>query len=194
MLNSIFGGLSRAIELQNIKGHTNHDYENDRDILVVVDMQPDFTASQNRRTIAAVKEEVRGARTRNEEIIIVEYVNCEPTDSRITDLTKDYEKVKTVVKIDNDGSEEILKILKESAIDQEGIVPHLRICGVNTNACVRETVKGLKRKLNPPFQIDVIGDACNERYSSAQEHLMSLLELKDPQQTHLHVFHRGSEL
>lgn len=132
-------------------------------ILVIVDMQPDFEASCNPKTIAACIREIQRAVANGTPIVFVE---LRPPgslhDYRPTHpiLVETYEQLTGskghfVSKIYEDGSEPVL----DFCLTQGWKISHFRVCGVNTNACVEQTVKGFVGKKYP---VEVIFDACNQ--------------------------------
>ncbi len=141
--------------------------------LVVVDMQDSFIFRNESfpgygRTIDAVKQEILAAIKRNDYIVFVEYCyesrrkgmfntfpsRFAPTMNELTDLVFSYPKKVFVYKSTNDGGEEVVAALNYYGISRT----HLRICGVYTNACVRETVSTLSTSLSSSM-IKVIQEA-----------------------------------
>ena len=125
--------------------------------LVIIDMQPKFTASL---TIAEqVIREAQFANSRDSDIIVVELSPVPKNKEAITidKVMKECGKKKApvvVTKYNDDGSNEIM-----GAIKQHGIYGGaLRICGVNRNACVRSTIRGLIQN-TPDSIIEVVWDA-----------------------------------
>ncbi len=137
--------------------------------LVVIDMQPYFTAARGKRILANCQKEIQTARKLNNYILFVEYENCGRTDQRLIDLVNGYHKTLTVVKNDDDGSWELQKALRYL---QQHKKP-LKVCGVNTDMCVYDTVYGLL-KVMPWIKIKVVEDACD----SYQDHMYGLTLLK----------------
>lgn len=127
-------------------------------VLVVIDMQDGFSASNDQRTISFVKQEILRAKQTGMAIVIVEFDPKEmgSTHREIMDLLIDYERCTTVSKDKDDGSEEIL----EACLDNGFWMEDFRICGVNSDACVLDTVTGLLERI-PSCEITVVQDACN---------------------------------
>ncbi len=127
-------------------------------VLVVIDMQPGYPAALDAVTQWFVKQEVERHRAANLPILLVEFDAHEmgETFDSIKLLLKGYDRAQIISKSGNDGSAEILR-----ACRRFGYSPlSLRICGVNSDACVLETVQGLVEKL-PTCLITVPQDACN---------------------------------
>lgn len=137
----------------------NSDYGNQNGTLVVVDMQPDYEASCHPWTITKVKKAITSARHANWGIVIVEFADHCPTHRCLLKplLRKTrYDKFTVVEKDIPNGSEPIIAAIQNFEFDDTLI----RVCGVNTDQCVQETVSGLARRLERS-KIEVITDACN---------------------------------
>lgn len=131
-------------------------------ILVIIDMQHSFSASQHLPTIEACQEEIKKAIKNNEYIFFVEYKGEGATDSRLTDLTKKYSNVYFIQKRADDGSAEIM-----SKVYSLGIVnSKFRICGVNSDACVKFTVESLAEYGRSGRPCEVVSRACNSDYAN----------------------------
>ncbi len=135
---------------------TKNTREEDIAVLTIIDMQPRFPSSQNNDTIAGVLRLIAKAIERNWPVIVVEFYAHGPTDERITEALRDYPLCVREFKRDEDGSEEIW----EACVEHELPGSRFVICGVNTHACVKDTVFGMAR-LMPDSAIEIIQDACN---------------------------------
>ena len=124
--------------------------------LVIVDMQPTFAASKNPNTIIAIANEIILAKQKRHGIMIVEYSGSGQTYSGFDNLLRGYLHKAKIKKNDDDGSNEIIRALNRRNFPQQV----LRVCGVNTDCCVHDTVVGLLRKLHKT-KVEVIKDACN---------------------------------
>jgi nicotinamidase-related amidase len=142
-------------------------------ILLVVDMQPKFKASGRRWLLGAVAREVRAAKSAGWGVMFLEYTRCrdvggvplkERTRRRLTDLVADYSEAVVVHKERDDGSAAVLHAAERWYSEGAGNERHLdggiRVVGVNTEACVADTVNGLSAAM-PDLEITVVGDACN---------------------------------
>ena len=127
-------------------------------VLVVIDMQPGYKASSDAITQWFVKQEISRARLENQLILIVEYHAHEmgETYPDIMKLVDGYERAVVVPKSGDDGSAEILRACAARGFSQTSF----RMCGVNSDACVLESVQGLVDK-EPGCSITVVQDACN---------------------------------
>ena len=125
-------------------------------VLVVIDMQEDFTASSNKRAIKEIKRQIGLAKKREGPIVFMEYKGYGKTITELMDFAlTEYDEVYQFEKYDDDGSKEIVEGLSEYGVSHK----KLRICGVNTDCCVLDTVIGLS-KLHPKIHIEVIKKGC----------------------------------
>ena len=132
--------------------------------LVVVDMQPDFSASNDPNTRTAVEWEVRKAIKRGLPVVVLEIPyfspidedGLEPTHRSIMNLLSGYKRYQVVQKRWSDGSSHVISSCEDHMYGQQ----RFRVCGVNTDECVLQTVLGLARRL-PMSKIKVVKNACN---------------------------------
>lgn len=124
-------------------------------MLVVIDMQSNFDASKNKVTQRNICREIISARKKNEPVVVMEFSGCDPT---LPIIKKRAQTAKAVFlkKNRDDGSAEIVSWAKRMNVP----LWKIRVCGVNTAACVAATVRGLSSKL-PSSEIVVVADACN---------------------------------
>lgn len=126
-------------------------------VLVIVDMQPHFPAARDESTINGCLMQIGLWRERGWPIVVLEYEGCGPTDARIDAALAGYDNFRRLTKPRDDGSAEVLKGCR--SLD---FAPDLfRICGVNINACVQSTVRGLMEK-SPAVRLEIVTDACND--------------------------------
>lgn len=137
--------------------------------LVVVDMQSTFEAANNKRVRNNCKREILQAIESNASIIFVEYIGEGPTIPSLVRLTDDYDRVFIVRKSTDDGSREVRKVIKDNKLPNRQI----KVCGVNTDCCVADTVWGLAHKIKSA-KIEVIPEACN----SDNDHTYGLYSLQ----------------
>lgn len=130
---------------------------NTKEALVVIDMQPAFSATK--KVLRPVVNEVKRAIRQETPILLVELHNgidnFGTTHENIAKLVEDYPHAKFVSKPRNDGSSQIARALDETW--GLGGEVSLQVCGVNTRACVRETVEGLRME---GYDITVLAEAC----------------------------------
>lgn len=126
--------------------------------LVIIDMQECFDVDTNSKLVDNVIREIDEAKRNKKSVILVKYAGCGPSLSKITKRLSKYNKLIKVTKRINDGSIEICKsIADKSKVCKD----YFKVCGVNTNACVLQTVTGLTNKF-PNATVEVIADACDD--------------------------------
>jgi len=139
-------------------------------ILVIIDMQPEFSASQNKVLLSNLCREIRRFKAKGWPILVVEYSyhgrnNLMPnwfrTDRRLIRVIGDYDKAWFVVKARDDGSKEVERAIRHIPLYCLQSIPVLYIAGVSASACVRATVQGLGRNM-PNATINVIADCCGD--------------------------------
>lgn len=121
-------------------------------------MQKFFPAANNPATVQAVSKEVKAAIQRRQPVLIVEYDPSEvgPTHDCILELVSRYARALRITKHAADGSHQLLDVCILNNL------PHsrLRVVGVNSDACVLETIEGYI-SLVPDCTITVVRPACN---------------------------------
>lgn len=127
-------------------------------VLVVMDMQPGFPAAQDAITQWFVKQEITRAREEGRPILIVEYDPHEmgETFDSIKSMLEGYDRAAIISKAGDDGSIEILDKCAERGFS----IASFRMCGVNSDACLLETIQALVETL-PDCRVTVVEDACN---------------------------------
>lgn len=135
--------------------------------LVVVDMQPAFEAC-NAATIAAVEEEVKAAMDAGHDIVVLQLpafhnylmvIPIEPTLESIRNLIAGYPRAVIKNKYKTSGAEEVIQVCQWKGFAQK----RFRVCGVNTDMCVYETVLDLACMFEAE-RIEVVKKACNTIY------------------------------
>lgn len=140
--------------------------------LIVIDMQEDYySAARRKGVLAAVKREIKDAIKRNALIIYVEYPQYEDsarTYKSLTNLTKNYYPCLFIFKDEPDGSAEIIDFTLENDIDLSRFRT-IRVCGVEANCCVEETIQGLMEHYqNDDVVFHVVEDAVANPYLPIQ--------------------------
>lgn len=128
--------------------------------LVVVDMQADFRAANGERVVKNCQREINQAVQDGAGIIFLEYSGYEATKKELYDLVDGYARAWTAIKYHDDGSEEAASLIRTHKLDKVNI----KVCGVNTDCCVKSTVSGLTSRLPNPT-INVIADACDSDWN-----------------------------
>lgn len=120
-------------------------------------MQPDFPSSLDTFVIEGVLNQIRLAKRRKAGIVIIEYIGSGKTGNRILKSLTTYQHVICVKKSTNDGSRSIVNAISKHNFSKQCI----RLCGVNTGACVFQTAIGLSNKF-PKTIIEFVENACND--------------------------------
>jgi nicotinamidase-related amidase len=114
--------------------------------LVVIDVQPGFKAAH---VVAdPIREEMQVAIQHGMGIVLVEYTGEGRT--LVQDVAANYTRCWTVYKRYDSGAREV-----EHALSENKLPNNLRVCGVNTSACVSRTVFQLRVP-----KIEVVDDGC----------------------------------
>jgi len=127
--------------------------------LVVIDMQSYFDSAHNRKTLKSVKKLISEAMEDWQPIILVEYSGCGSTMPSIYRLTQNYSELYIIRKSRDDGSSEISRLIRGMKLPSNNI----KVCGVNTDCCVYESVMGLKRKMRAA-NFEIVETACWSAY------------------------------
>lgn len=141
--------------------------------LVIIDMQYCFAAAKTQNIKSPILREIKLAQKHKNPIIVVEYKvdkkhhnGC--TVKYITKATGGRTKVPFIKKKTDDGSMVIIDAIKTLTRSRR-----IRIVGVNTGQCVKDTVNGLVWNGYKP---QIVGDACNSY--SYENHRFGLLSMK----------------
>ena len=121
-------------------------------VLCIIDMQPVGFNNSN-LIIEHVLQLVREAMVKKAFIVIAQFKGCGETHLNIRNEIQTYPYKKYVWHHKNDKSKPIQEALKHIFVRQ------LKVCGVNTEYCVKDTVHGLAKKFHIP--IKVIEKACH---------------------------------
>ena len=105
--------------------------------------------------IENVLQLVREAIVNKAFIVIAQFKGCGETNINIINEIQKYPYKKYVWHNKNDKSRPIQEVLNNLNI----CVRQIKVCGVNTEYCVKDTVHGLSKKFHIP--IKVIEKACN---------------------------------
>lgn len=126
--------------------------------LVVVDMQPGFLASLKEETLLAVERQIRLAVSRGWSVVLLELDPWRngPTHERLTKLLDGYQRQTTRVKSVSCGAIQVQDACEDLWLPTR----FFRVCGVNSDLCVRATVLGMHVRY-PGSGIRVIREACN---------------------------------
>ena len=130
--------------------------------LIIIDMQEYFDAACDYRTQMACRKAIRKAMKDDAAILLVEYRGCGKTAATLAGLLDGYKNAHVVKKSNDDGGKEVVRKLRREKLPRGTI----RVCGVNTDACVEDTVRGIMRNMRKRTpEIQVLANACNSNYS-----------------------------
>jgi len=124
--------------------------------LVVVDMQPNFSASNGRRVRKNCLREIKRAMKDGAHIIFLEYIGHGVTLPELMKPVNDYQYYCVKSKSDDDGSAEV----QEAVFEKGFMIGRFRMIGINTDWCVRATAAGLRNRFPNSF-VEVVEDACD---------------------------------
>jgi nicotinamidase-related amidase len=141
-----------------------------KEALLIIDMQPGFPSSHKHETVQGCQSLIKTFKRKNLPIYVLEYEagNNGKTHERISSLYANYPHVKTYKKRMDDGSFVLHKHIKHQ-------IDHFTVCGVNTTACVMDTVYGLLAK---GYSATVVKKACNGG-SFKEFHKISMWEFRE---------------
>jgi nicotinamidase-related amidase len=111
--------------------------------LVLIDIQPCYAASNFKRLHTTISQEVNLAKSKNRPIILVEFdggFEYFPTHPWLLELVQDYDRFQLVTKRQDDGGKEVIECIRKHRYRMP-----VRVCGVNWEACVFETVMTLSK-------------------------------------------------
>ena len=130
--------------------------------LVIIDMQRGFYNANALITINKVIKQIKRAKKFGDTIFVVEYTphsSYEITRPEVMKAIGSYPHSR-IYKCRDNGSQEIL-----AACDSYDSRPNVfRLCGVNTNACVKLTLIGLYNlscRYPEPYNLEFVPEACN---------------------------------
>lgn len=130
--------------------------------LVIIDMQPRFSASRNTKLIRNIVNQIKRAKADYSDIIVLEYepdTSCcstaDRTNHQIIRAIGDYEKCYFLIKKRDDGGPEVCTFLSQRFPATAVKNSVFQVVGVNATACVLYTVKGISSKL-PDAKIEVL--------------------------------------
>lgn len=149
--------------------------------LCLIDLQGNFRGSISAKCLRNVEREIELAKEAKRDILVVLFKECGSLIGEVARMLKGYEYQRTIYKKNCDGGFEVINELLD-------IKPqHVRVCGVQTDVCVRETVRSMAKlfRYTPKLRnkrIQVVGDACWVSYNNDQDgwaHSDALKELQD---------------
>lgn len=118
-------------------------------------MQLDFLRVSNRKLTTNCIRALNKAVIDNAPIIFLEYEGSGKTINELTNVVQDYENCFYIEKYIDDGSSKVAEIIEDYNIVPDKFV----IAGVNTDACVLATVRGLRMRYDQ--DISILESACD---------------------------------
>jgi len=126
--------------------------------LVIIDMQPYFGAARNnRKLINRIKKEIEQAKKINNHIMFVKFQECGEITRSLWNAARNYPHKSVVCKMHQDGGHVLFGALSSLSLQKTP----LRVCGVNTNQCVEDTVKTIAKYYPQNLRIEVIANGCS---------------------------------
>lgn len=112
-------------------------------MLVVVDMQPQFEASN--RVIDPVRKLIHIRRQLREPIVFLEYLGNngdieDRTHDELREMVRGYNLAYYRYKVTDDGSNEVKSVIDHHHFETP---ENILVCGVNRHCCVADTITGL---------------------------------------------------
>ena len=108
--------------------------------LVIIDMQYEFSSTAE-LALAGVCNAIVAAKKSLNHIIVIEYKGSGDTLPEVKKAIGAYKRVSYRTKKIDDGSKEILDVVRRKKLPRK-----FRVCGVNLEACVWDSVLGLIEK------------------------------------------------
>ena len=106
--------------------------------LVIVDVQSSF-GPYTKKMIDSIVNLIEQFRLREDPIFVVKLTDCGRVHERIRKAVASYRRLIEVYKDDEDGSREIMAAMRKRKFRTRKFL----VCGVNFEACVKETARGL---------------------------------------------------
>ena len=128
--------------------------------LVIIDMQSEFNSAHDAKTKRSIINQIKKAKSDNIPIVNVSYTGCGDTIGAIKKHLDNYHLVGHTKKNMDNGSRGVQYVIKKFEQTLGEKIEHLIITGVNTEACVLDTCRGLVKK----FKLTVIKSGCNSSY------------------------------
>ena len=133
-------------------------------VLCIIDMQP-IGFNNSNLILDNVLQLVRAAVADKAFIVIAQFKGCGETHITILKAIAKYPHKECIWHHKNDKSKPIQEVLNRHSI----FIRQMKVCGVNTEYCVKDTVHGLAKKFHIPIQ--VIEKACHGTDRSIEEAL-----------------------
>lgn len=123
--------------------------------LVIIDMQPDFWEEDSELTWNIVGQ-IKRARRDRAAVLTVTF-GAGKTFGPIVKALSGYKRKAQITKDQDDGSKEVTKVILRRRFPKS-----LLVCGVNTGACVQDTVNGLLKLASHKFDVAILESCCDD--------------------------------
>lgn len=140
------------------------------ELFLIIDMQPGFVAAENPALQDRIIAELEVAMQKNQLVIFIEYREGTPTLPAITQVAENYPLKFTLYKAKNSGYQEIADFLNHFGDDKYVF----NVCGIETAACVYETVMDLCASDNN-YRVNVLIDCCGSAIEEQHDETITLL-------------------
>jgi nicotinamidase-related amidase len=137
--------------------------------LLIIDMQSQYPAACSDKTTEEIILQIEAAKQNDCGIILVEFREepqyresnspYKPTHVSILKAVEGYNRAAVVHKYETDGSAYINDFLEKKGKDFN--TDFFRVCGVNTDICVAQTVNGLYENFYKEATFIIVEDAVN---------------------------------
>jgi nicotinamidase-related amidase len=124
-------------------------------VLCIIDIQPRGFGNAN-FIVGEILKVIQEAIQDKAFIIIAQFYRCGETHEEIRSLLADYAYKEYFWHKKNDKSKPFQEIINKRGI----FIREIKVCGINTEYCVKDTVHGLSRKFHSK-SIKVIEKACH---------------------------------
>lgn len=122
---------------------------------VIIDVQESYPVVKKcPELVRNIVKHTKKAIEREAPIIVLEYQGWDDTHESIRDILREYDNFNTYIKNKSDGSQFVIKYLKNIKFPIPGAI---QLCGIMTNDCVAATARGLHKE---GFKVRVIEEAC----------------------------------
>ncbi len=130
-------------------------------VLVVIDMQNSFGVYEGQEITENILDRIEDQIALEEPIIFLEFQNHGRTLNCLREAVEDYDLAYFLTKGIDNGSQHIMDMFKShNDYNIKDNVESFEFCGVNLEACVWRTVKGMAEK-NPDIPMKIIHECCD---------------------------------
>jgi nicotinamidase-related amidase len=148
------------------------------DVLLVLDMQKDFKAAHNIYLLKYITDEIKRAQARGDLIILMGYTLTGSARhvshiSCIEKLVNNYDAKLKLIKMEDSGLNALEEAFNKYNVNT---IAHIRLVGVNTDACIAKTALDLHEHMNVK-KIYILKNGCASSNASRHEETLLQFEL-----------------